>query len=150
MPPKGWTSGRPEGLVKAVRLTEATIERIARHVERLQAQLPFVRVNEGMAIRNLIDIGLGTVETGEQIQQTTTPDRPAPLVNRPKPMGNRPQALENPNTPVHPNQTLPMAAVGMKWCAKGLHQYPIQREECPNCARLRKRNQRARARAQAH
>jgi hypothetical protein len=150
MPPKGWTSGRPEGLVKAVRLTEATIERIARHVERLQAQLPFVRVNEGMAIRNLIDIGLGTVETGEQIQPTATPGRPAPMVNSREPMVNHPQVLENLTTPVRPTHTLPTAAVGMKWCAKGLHQYPTNRDECPDCARLRKRNQRARAKEQAH
>ena len=71
MPPKGWTSGRPQGLVKAVRLTEATIERIARHLERLQGQLSFVRVNEGMAIRHLIEIGLDTVEAG--LLQSSTP-----------------------------------------------------------------------------
>jgi hypothetical protein len=116
--------------------------RFARHVERLQAQLSFVPVNEGMAIRNLIDIGLGTVETGEQIQQTTTPDRPAPLVNRPEPVGNL-------NTPIMPNRPASMAPVGMKQCGRG-HLYPTSKPECPECTRLRKRNHRARVKAQAH
>jgi hypothetical protein len=98
MPPKGWTSGRPEGLVKAVRLTEATIERIARHVGRLQAQLPFVRVNEGMAIRNLIDIGLDTVETGTvQAVQAA-----APLEATATP----PQAMPEPAPPLVTHETL--------------------------------------------
>src|SRR5215831_2973067 len=62
MPAKGWRSGRPEGIVKAVRLTEDIIERIARYVERLQAQFPDDRINEGLALRRLIRIGLDTVE----------------------------------------------------------------------------------------
>jgi hypothetical protein len=60
--------------------------RFARHVERLQAQLSFVPVNEGMAIRNLIDIGLDTVETGAvravlaaaPLEATATPPQPLP------------------------------------------------------------------------
>jgi hypothetical protein len=73
MPPKGWTSGRPEGIVKAVRLTEDIVERVARHTERLQAQLPDIRVNEGVALRQLIRTGLDTVEAREAAHPTTEP-----------------------------------------------------------------------------
>jgi len=129
MPPKGWTSGRPEGRVKAVRLTEATIERIARHVERLQAQLRFVRVNEGMAIRHLLDIGLDTVEAG--LPQSPTPVSAADV----------PLASETLITQV-PQSTQASIVPQMKQCRNGHPPYPMVKGECPTCVRDRKRRQR--------
>ena len=90
MPPKGWKSGRPEGIVKAVRLSEDIIERIARYVECLQAQLPDDRINEGVALRRLIRIGLDTVEASmpQSIPQLqpTPPIQPAiPIALEPAP-----------------------------------------------------------------
>jgi hypothetical protein len=142
MPPKGWTSGRPEGLVKAVRLTEATIERIARHVERLQAQLPFVRVNEGMAIRNLIDIGLDTVEAGSQ---PSTPQHAGetPRLPMPEPA---PQFVAHETLTPEPDvqlslapAPLPPAPTGMQYCRNKLHTNPMgMKGECPACAKARR------------
>ena len=90
MPPKGWTAGREETEVKAVRLPKSLIERIARHVERLQVQFRFGRINEGMAIRDLIELGLDTVEASEHQripqQLTVTQTQPAiPLALEPAP-----------------------------------------------------------------
>lgn len=79
MPPKGYTSGRPEGFVKAVRLTQDIIERVASHVGRLQAQLPDVRVNEGVALRHLIRLGLEAAE-GHSPQ---TPPAQVPMETQP-------------------------------------------------------------------
>jgi hypothetical protein len=62
MPPKGWTSGREDMQVKAVRLPTSIVQRIARHVDRLQAQFRFGRIHEGMALRDLIERGLDAVE----------------------------------------------------------------------------------------
>jgi hypothetical protein len=126
MPPKGWTSGRPEGLVKAVRLTEATIARIARHVERLQAQLPFVRVNEGMAIRNLIDIGLDTVEAGVP----PTPQR----------THQTPQLVTHETLTPEPDTQLSLTPpMGMQYCKNKLHMNPIgMKGECPACKKARR------------
>jgi hypothetical protein len=96
MPPKGWRSGRPEGIVKAVRLSEDIIERIARYVEYLQAQLPDDRINEGVALRRLIRIGLDTVEA------SASPPQPAPT-----PQPALPIALEG----VPASQAQPLAPI---------------------------------------
>jgi hypothetical protein len=85
MPPKGWTAGREETEVKAVRLPKSLIERIAQHVERLQGQFRFGRINEGMAIRDLLEVGLDTVEghapqpQPAQVPLTTQPALPLAL-----------------------------------------------------------------------
>jgi hypothetical protein len=85
MPPKGWSAGREATEVKAVRLPLSIIERIARHMERLQAQFRFGRITEGMAIRDLIEIGLDTVESHTlqpqpaQVPMTTQPALPLAL-----------------------------------------------------------------------
>jgi hypothetical protein len=143
MPPKGWTSGRPEGIVKGVRLTEATIERIARHVERLQAQLSFVRVNEGMAIRNLIEIGLDTAEANTPQPPTPQPTREMPQQTMPEPspqlvthetLTPEPDAQHSP-TPA----SLPPAPTGMQYCRNKLHLNPLgMKGECPACTKARR------------
>jgi hypothetical protein len=85
MPPKGWTAGREETEVKAVRLPKSLIERITQHVERLQVQFRFGRINEGMAIRDLLEVGLDTVEARAsqpqpaQVPLTTQPALPIGL-----------------------------------------------------------------------
>jgi hypothetical protein len=38
---------------------------------------------------------------------------------------------------------LPTPATGMRWCKLGLHQYPIGKDFCPQCANLRKQRSRA-------
>jgi hypothetical protein len=69
------------------------IDRITRHVDRLQAQLPFVRINEGDAMRMLLERGLESVEA-------TTPPPPPPIQAQP------PLALEPaPATEVQPTRT---------------------------------------------
>jgi hypothetical protein len=84
-----------------------------RHVERLQAQLSFVQVNEGMAIRNLIEIGLETVEARSpqspiprQAPETLEPA--PPLVTHetltPEPDAQLPLTQE-PAVPVQPSGT---------------------------------------------
>jgi hypothetical protein len=84
MPPKGWTAGREATEVKAVRLSKSLIERITQHVERLQAQFRFGRINEGMAIRDLIEIGLDTVE-GSAAQPIPATQPAIPLALEPAP-----------------------------------------------------------------
>jgi hypothetical protein len=39
---------------------------------------------------------------------------------------------------------LPPAAPGRKWCLKRLHQYPVGKKECPQCANTRKQASRRR------
>jgi hypothetical protein len=86
MPPKGWTAGREPTDVKAVRLPRSIIERIAQHVERLQAQFRFGRINEGMAIRDLIEIGLDTIEGHAPQPHAAPTQQPAvPLALEPAP-----------------------------------------------------------------
>ena len=41
--------------------------------------------------------------------------------------------------PALPPPLRPPAAPGMKWCKKGLHQFPMGKGECPPCATIRKR-----------
>jgi hypothetical protein len=95
MPPKGWTSGREDMQVKAIRLPTSLVQRIARHVERLQAQFRFGRVHEGMALRDLIERGLDAVE-GQTSQPAQVPLETQPAL---------PLALEG----VPPSQAPPMA-----------------------------------------
>src|SRR4030095_7878243 len=146
MPPKGWTSGRPQGIVKAVRLAEDIIERITRYTERLQAELPDIPVNEGVALRRLIRIGLETVERqAPQPQPPASPqEQPAiPLALEPAPTTEtQPAALHAPSAPP-----------GMVLCAANpKHRpYSASAQECPMCAnnrRTRKTKQRAKQQAQ--
>ena len=109
MPPKGWTAGREETEVKAVRLPKSLVERIARHIERLQVQFRFGRVNEGMAIRDLIEAGLDTVEARvsqpqpAQVPLTTQPALPLALEGVPasqaQPLAPMPQPARKRKTP---------------------------------------------------
>ena len=134
MPPKGWKSGRPEGIVKAVRLTQDILDRVARYIERLQADLPDIPINEGIALRRLIRIGLDTIEG-----QTS----PAPLAPTQQPA--IPLAAEPaPTTAVQPQPIpTPHAAPGLVHCAVNPDHrpYSASAKGCPMC----KNNERARA-----
>ena len=64
-----------QSMVKAIRLDNATVQRITVHVARLQAQWGLaVRVTEGMAIRDVILKGLEVVEVSAG--QEPTPRAP--------------------------------------------------------------------------
>jgi hypothetical protein len=149
MPPKGWTAGREETEVKAVRLPKSLIERIAQHVERLQGQFRFGRINEGMAIRDLLEVGLDTVEghapqpQPAQVPLTTQPALPLALEGVPA-------SQAQPLAPVTPQQEgqpktiqAPHASPGMVNCTVNpAHRpYSASAQECPMCAN----NRRARA-----
>jgi hypothetical protein len=133
MPPKGWSAGREDTEVKAVRIPASMIERIGNHVERLQAQFRFGRVNEGMAIRDLLEVGLDTVEAA-----TPPPHHAVPLAPESVPLPALLPATETPPAPA------PMAPVGMKPCSKGHVPYPMGKNECPTCAAERMRASRKR------
>jgi hypothetical protein len=157
MPPKGFRSLNEDTLSVSTRIPVSLVPAIEAHTTTLRRQTPYLKVSQADALRDLLmrglqstypDLNLFGVDDHTQLVPMT--GHATAMVNSREPVGNHPQALENLTTPVHPNQTLPRAAVGMKWCAKGLHQYPIQREECPDCARLRKRNHRARPKEQTH
>jgi hypothetical protein len=62
MPPKGWKSGRDDTVLKTVRLPEPIMDRVLAHVDRMQATFTFARITESMALRNLIELGLGVAE----------------------------------------------------------------------------------------
>jgi hypothetical protein len=79
MPPKRWTSGREDMQVKAVRLPTSLLQRIASYVARLQAELPDIPINEGIALRRLIRIGLDTVE-GQTPQPAQVPLETQPAI----------------------------------------------------------------------
>src|SRR5215831_1644842 len=63
-------------VVKSVRLSDETIQRITTHMARLQALWgPAVWVNEGMALRDVILKGLDVVEgTAEQVHVSGAPE----------------------------------------------------------------------------
>ena len=145
MPPKGWTAGREATEVKAVRLPKSLLERIAQHVERLQMQFRFGRINEGMAIRDLIEVGLDTVEAGisqpqpVQAPLTTQPALPLALEGVPasqaQPLAPAPQQEGQPEIP-----QASYAPPGMQNCAANpKHRpYPVTYKECPMCANNRR------------
>lgn len=141
MPPKGWTAGREPTEVKAVRLSKSLIDRIAQHVERLQVQFRFGRINEGMAIRDLIEIGLDTVEGHAPQPQVAPVTQPAiPLAAEPAP------ATEAP--PVQSAYAPP----GTQPCTVNANHppYKLTLKECPMCATNRRtRESKARKREQA-
>jgi hypothetical protein len=95
MPPKGWKSGRDDTVLKTVRLPEPIMERVMGHVERLQEQLSFVRVTESMALRNLIELGLGVAEglprPAGPLLLPTEPEPERPLQTPPAGPGILPQ-----------------------------------------------------------
>jgi hypothetical protein len=162
MPARGWRSGRPEGIVKAVRLTEDIIERIARYVERLQAQLPDDRINEGVALRRLIRIGLDTVEASmhqpqppQHIPQQSTAAQP-PLSLAPAPTAEpqpAPSPVSEPIQSMAPVSTtaaqpvtiqVPYAPPGMQPCLNTRLKhppYPSSEAECPMCANNRRQRE---------
>ena len=157
MPPKGFRSLHEDTLSVSTRVPLSLVPAIEAHTTLLRRQTPYLKVSQADALRDLLMRGLQTTYPDlnlfgaeDHTQLLPMMGHAAPMVNSPEPVVRHPQVLENAHTPVRPNQPLPMAAVGMKWCAKGVHQYPVNREECPDCARLRKRNQRARAKEQAH
>jgi hypothetical protein len=157
MPPKGWKSGRDDTVLKTVRLPEPIMERVMGHVERLQEQLSFVRVTESMALRNLIELGLGVAEGPPQPaiplamepapKATLSPMAPqadAPLVTHetrtpseeaeqePAPAAELPFA-EPPTgvQTVHP----PEAPPGLQACTKNPSHppYSLRLSKCPKC-----------------
>jgi hypothetical protein len=150
MPPKGWKSGREETQVKAVRLSASILERIARHVERLQAELRFIRVNESDAIRMLIEVGLDTVEARTsqpqpaQVPLATQPGLPlalegVPASERAQPLEPAPQQEAQPETP----QT-PYTPPGMQHCLNTRLKHPpyaSSEKECPMCANNRRQRE---------
>jgi hypothetical protein len=156
MPPKGFRSLQEDTLSVSTRIPLSLVPAIEAHTTLLRRQTPYLKVSQADALRDLLMRGLQTTYPDlnlfgveDHTQLVPMMGHGAPIGNSREPVGNHPQALENLTTPVRPTHTQPMAAAGMKWCAKGLHQYSANRDECPDCARLRKRNQRARAKEQA-
>jgi hypothetical protein len=63
------------------------------------------------------------------------------------------EALSSQGAPAQPPApsgppSLPTPAAGLKWCKAGLHQYPIGKGFCPQCANLRKQRSRAKLAAE--
>jgi hypothetical protein len=133
------------------------MERVSRHIERLQAQFTFARVTENMALRDIIERGLKAIEAeaeakpaGEQlilpVEEATTrvvgPQAPPGA----SAMEQAAAAVSIP--PVEPRE--PSEAEWMtKQCGKGHPPYRSEKKngrwrECPECVNERNRNKRAR------
>jgi hypothetical protein len=155
MPPPGWKSGRPEGIVKAVRLTQDIIDRITRYVARLQAELPDDRINEGIALRRLIRIGLDTVESRPaqpqpaHVSLETQPALPLALEGVP---ASQAQSV-TPAPQLTRRRTSTDASPALVQCTVNANhrRYKASLQECPMCAnnrRTREFKQRAKEREQ--
>jgi hypothetical protein len=135
MPPKGFRSLSEDTISVSTRVPLSLMPAVEAHTARLRRQTPYLKVSQADALRDLLIRGLQSIAPqldlfGEEGQ--TQPSRPLANVEQ-----VADQIVET------AQRTNP--APGMKWCAKELHQYPMVRKECPECARLRKRNQRVRA-----
>jgi hypothetical protein len=67
MPPQGWSSGRDETKVIAVRLPNWLLEKVDQHLKWMMTQSPLLRLNRSDAARDLINRGFETVDPGETV-----------------------------------------------------------------------------------